>query len=219
MSIMRGRDESLRHIQIPSAINNPAAGIRDRPNECSINQKDKRPATPPTCILYSSSALSFHLFPSPELLFHLSGGNSVVLTVVEKKTPLDRVKKQCDQRCDYPSLSHLLSVTRSSPVVSCAAPVCSVFMADVSLIQEGVRVGVIKRNICLCLLLSVCLSGSGSGMARACKNPPVVNCVTSSTFPTGQLLLKAYRLNGLGSLLSSPHSSWFGEVHRPARVS
>lgn len=96
--------------QIPFAINNPAAGKRDRPNECSINQEDVR--LPPTSYIHSPTLL-FHLFPSLEFLFCLSG-KQCVLDRHGEQDIRGRVKKQADQRHGCPlCCRYILSVTSS----------------------------------------------------------------------------------------------------------
>lgn len=217
--------------QIPSVINNPAAGKRDWPNECSINQKDAR--LPPTSCIHSPTLL-FHLFPSLEFLFRLSGKQYVLdrqreqdITACVKKNTLIRDMAVLSVAGTF-CLSHLLSLTHSSPVVSCEPLSLSLygrcFQCGCRSVWEWVQLSEI----------SICIHGRGrnashwfrvelqSECVSVCAHvwsSPVVNFVTSSTLPTGQLSLKAYKLKGFGSLLSSPHSSWFGEVHRPASVS
>lgn len=68
----------VSHKHTPCVTNNPAAGKRDRPNECSIKQKDRRPRWHPVL----SYPISFPRFS----FYFVSRGNSMFLTGRGKKT-------------------------------------------------------------------------------------------------------------------------------------
>lgn len=101
------------HKHILSVINNTAGGKRDRPNECSINQKDVRPRQHPIFILLLSYSISF-----PCLSFYfVSRGNSMFLTDRGNKTQQSVLKKQDDHRHGCPfCCQYFLSVTSSLSV-------------------------------------------------------------------------------------------------------
>lgn len=107
--------------QVPSAQRRPAPGKRDGPDERLNNHKDTRLPPPPIRNLSSSVA-----FPRSSF-YSVSRGNSMFLTDTGNKTQQPVLRNTLIRAaavlCAAGTfcLSHLLSLSRGSPVVSCEA--------------------------------------------------------------------------------------------------